>query len=420
MWKKEEETNTRIQTHSCSSSPDYDGEEDEDVQQLSCSASDDTTTKRMSPCSIQFLLNPGVEEGGGGGAEQEEEDEEDDHCHDLLHCHRTSSPFYSSSCLATEKNRNVEKQQQQHHSVAPSRFTLGSVRDFQLSPPPLRPTLVSLSSTNPKKIPAFTDPQEEEEEDCPRREEEEARRGGELIFHSYLGPFAASPFGAMPQHQHQHQQQQGSSPTTSFLLQTTTTTNQHQPLLKKNRHVASSGIVEAQDEEGEPQAEQSTTRANNVPTRTSTNDCNSVTINSTTTTTTANNPAQPNPPRPSVKLVWKGIWGRKRLTEHQRATLEAFFQEEPTPNTRTREQVASQIGMTPRSVQLWYLSAAEHNFVCRPSSFFDFAFFFNLAKTHLCFCFCFFAFAFKLATTTNRFQNRRAKHRRIAKKREES
>ncbi|KAK2811295.1 hypothetical protein FQN49_008466, partial [Arthroderma sp. PD_2] len=88
---------------------------------------------------------------------------------------------------------------------------------------------------------------------------------------------------------------------------------------------------------------------------------------STTTTTTAmtsanatasdspsTRPASRRPPRKSTLTQQQKNHKRQRATQDQLVTLELEFKKNPTPTAAVREQIAENINMTERSVQIWF------------------------------------------------------------------
>ena len=73
---------------------------------------------------------------------------------------------------------------------------------------------------------------------------------------------------------------------------------------------------------------------------------------STTTTTTT--PVARRPPRKSTLTQQQKNQKRQRATQDQLSLLEVEFNKSPTPTQQIREQIAQQINMTERSVQIWF------------------------------------------------------------------
>ena len=72
---------------------------------------------------------------------------------------------------------------------------------------------------------------------------------------------------------------------------------------------------------------------------------------STTATTT---PVSRRPPRKSTLTQQQKNQKRQRATQDQLSLLEVEFNKSPTPTQQVREQIAQQINMTERSVQIWF------------------------------------------------------------------
>lgn len=51
---------------------------------------------------------------------------------------------------------------------------------------------------------------------------------------------------------------------------------------------------------------------------------------------------------------------RKRASPYQMAVLRQHFLKDPFPSTETRQMLASKLGMTPRSVQIWFQNQRQH------------------------------------------------------------
>ncbi|KAI9008373.1 homeobox domain-containing protein, partial [Gaertneriomyces semiglobifer] len=45
---------------------------------------------------------------------------------------------------------------------------------------------------------------------------------------------------------------------------------------------------------------------------------------------------------------------RRKTTPYQLGVLESVFRENPKPTSKMRERLAEQLGMLPRSVQVWF------------------------------------------------------------------
>jgi len=67
------------------------------------------------------------------------------------------------------------------------------------------------------------------------------------------------------------------------------------------------------------------------------------------------------PPRKSTLTQQQKNQKRQRATQDQLATLEVEFNKNPTPTAAVREQIAQDINMTERSVQIWF----QNRFVSR-------------------------------------------------------
>jgi hypothetical protein len=51
---------------------------------------------------------------------------------------------------------------------------------------------------------------------------------------------------------------------------------------------------------------------------------------------------------------------RKRASEYQLAVLRQHYAKDPFPSTHCRQQLALKLGMTPRSVQIWFQNQRQH------------------------------------------------------------
>lgn len=60
------------------------------------------------------------------------------------------------------------------------------------------------------------------------------------------------------------------------------------------------------------------------------------------------------PPRKSTLTQQQKNQKRQRATQEQLSTLEIEFNKNPTPTAAVREQIARDINMTERSVQIWF------------------------------------------------------------------
>lgn len=52
---------------------------------------------------------------------------------------------------------------------------------------------------------------------------------------------------------------------------------------------------------------------------------------------------------------------RKRATPGQVAVLKIFYSRNPFPDTDCRQYLAEKLGMTPRSVQIWFQNQRQHD-----------------------------------------------------------
>jgi hypothetical protein len=60
------------------------------------------------------------------------------------------------------------------------------------------------------------------------------------------------------------------------------------------------------------------------------------------------------PPRKSTLTQQQKLQKRQRATQDQLTTLEMEFNKNPTPAAEVRMQIAEEINMTERSVQIWF------------------------------------------------------------------
>ena len=60
------------------------------------------------------------------------------------------------------------------------------------------------------------------------------------------------------------------------------------------------------------------------------------------------------PPRKSTLTQQQKLQKRQRATQDQLSTLEIEFNKNPTPAAEVRLQIAEEINMTERSVQIWF------------------------------------------------------------------
>ncbi|KAK2740657.1 hypothetical protein FQN57_006027 [Myotisia sp. PD_48] len=92
-----------------------------------------------------------------------------------------------------------------------------------------------------------------------------------------------------------------------------------------------------------------------------TNHVSGTNLTMTAATSDANNastqqprPASRRPPRKSTLTQQQKNQKRQRATQEQLVTLELEFKKNPTPTAAVREQIAEDINMTERSVQIWF------------------------------------------------------------------
>jgi hypothetical protein len=64
--------------------------------------------------------------------------------------------------------------------------------------------------------------------------------------------------------------------------------------------------------------------------------------------------ASKRPPRKSTLTQQQKLQKRQRATQDQLTTLEMEFNKNPTPAAEVRLQIAEEINMTERSVQIWF------------------------------------------------------------------
>ncbi|EZF75935.1 hypothetical protein H105_02641 [Trichophyton soudanense CBS 452.61] len=76
--------------------------------------------------------------------------------------------------------------------------------------------------------------------------------------------------------------------------------------------------------------------------------------NATSSDSPASRPASRRPPRKSTLTQQQKNHKRQRATQDQLVTLEMEFKKNPTPTAAVREQIAEDINMTERSVQIWF------------------------------------------------------------------
>lgn len=62
----------------------------------------------------------------------------------------------------------------------------------------------------------------------------------------------------------------------------------------------------------------------------------------------------PNSPEKTVASDPTGVRPRAKISSEQLAVLVAAFEREPLPNLDQRQELAKVLGMTPRSVQIWF------------------------------------------------------------------
>ena len=74
----------------------------------------------------------------------------------------------------------------------------------------------------------------------------------------------------------------------------------------------------------------------------------------TASATNGTTPVSRRPPRKSTLTQQQKNQKRQRATQDQLSLLEVEFNKSPTPTQQTREQIAQQINMTERSVQIWF------------------------------------------------------------------
>lgn len=51
---------------------------------------------------------------------------------------------------------------------------------------------------------------------------------------------------------------------------------------------------------------------------------------------------------------------RKRASEYQLIVLKQHYAKDPFPSTQCRQQLALKLGMSPRSVQIWFQNQRQH------------------------------------------------------------
>lgn len=71
------------------------------------------------------------------------------------------------------------------------------------------------------------------------------------------------------------------------------------------------------------------------------------------------------PPRKSTLTQQQKNQKRQRATQDQLITLEVEFNKNPTPTALVREQIASEINMTERSVQIWFQNRCVCSLLCQ-------------------------------------------------------
>ncbi|KAM5455872.1 hypothetical protein McanCB49686_003630 [Microsporum canis] len=76
--------------------------------------------------------------------------------------------------------------------------------------------------------------------------------------------------------------------------------------------------------------------------------------NATASDSPSTRPASRRPPRKSTLTQQQKNHKRQRATQDQLVTLEMEFKKNPTPTAAVREQIAENINMTERSVQIWF------------------------------------------------------------------
>ncbi|KAF3483645.1 homeobox domain-containing protein [Arthroderma uncinatum] len=77
-------------------------------------------------------------------------------------------------------------------------------------------------------------------------------------------------------------------------------------------------------------------------------------MNATASDSPSTRPASRRPPRKSTLTQQQKNHKRQRATQDQLVTLEMEFKKNPTPTAAVREQIAENINMTERSVQIWF------------------------------------------------------------------
>ncbi|EGD96443.1 homeobox domain-containing protein [Trichophyton tonsurans CBS 112818] len=106
------------------------------------------------------------------------------------------------------------------------------------------------------------------------------------------------------------------------------------------------------------QASSSTTTTSSATAATSTitaaTSASMASANATSSDSPAARPASRRPPRKSTLTQQQKNHKRQRATQDQLVTLEMEFKKNPTPTAAVREQIAEDINMTERSVQIWF------------------------------------------------------------------